>query len=67
MKEDAVAEKRRLAPYYFGGFSQGANTSSTSGVHSDELEAYMRRDSKIESSNGLSDAEVNSKPNGITA
>jgi len=51
IKEDKVAEKQRLAPYYFGGFSQGANTSNTEGVHSAELGQYMSKDSE---SNGLS-------------
>lgn len=53
VKEDKLAEKRRLAPYYFGGFSHGANTSDTTGVHSDELEKYMRHDSKINGTNGV--------------
>jgi homogentisate 1,2-dioxygenase len=30
-----------LAPYYFGGFSHGANTSDTEGVHSKELKPYL--------------------------
>ncbi|KAH9874017.1 hypothetical protein IAQ61_004645 [Plenodomus lingam] len=55
-KEDAIAEKRRLAPYYFGGFSHGANTSDTSGVHSEELEPYLRHDSKVNGANGMKSA-----------
>jgi homogentisate 1,2-dioxygenase len=38
VKEDKVVEKQRLAPYYFGGFSHGANTSDTEGVHSADLD-----------------------------
>ena len=41
VKEDKIAEKKRLAPYYFGGFSHGANSSDTEGVHSKELEPYL--------------------------
>ncbi|KAH7068457.1 RmlC-like cupin domain-containing protein [Paraphoma chrysanthemicola] len=52
IKEDKHAEKRRLAPYYFGGFSHGANTSDTEGVHSKELEKYLRGDSTINGING---------------
>jgi homogentisate 1,2-dioxygenase len=57
IKEDKIAEKQRLAPYYFGGFSHGANTSATEGVHSAELEKYLRRDSKVNGANG---ADANS-------
>lgn len=52
IKEDRAAEKRRLAPYYFGGFSHGANTSDTEGVHSAELGQYIRPDSKSNGVNG---------------
>jgi homogentisate 1,2-dioxygenase len=38
VKEDKIAEKKRLANYYFGGFSHGANTSDTEGVHSADLD-----------------------------
>lgn len=41
LKEDKIAEKRRLAPYYIGGFSHGANASDTEGVHSRELAPYL--------------------------
>ena len=41
VKQDKIAEKKRLAPYYFGGFSHGANTSETEGVHSKELAPYL--------------------------
>ena len=48
VKEDAIAEKKRLAPYYIGGFTHGANSSDTRGVHSEELAPYL---------NGVSGAE----------
>ncbi|KAF2730224.1 Homogentisate 1,2-dioxygenase [Polyplosphaeria fusca] len=54
LKEDKIAEKKRLAPYYFGGFSSGANTSATEGVHSKELKPYL---------NGA--AETNGTTNGV--
>ena len=59
MKQDKIAEKKRLAPYYIGGFSHGANASDTEGVHSEELAPY------------LSDAKLNgvrhdSLSNGVT-
>ncbi|KAJ4345468.1 uncharacterized protein N0V89_011599 [Didymosphaeria variabile] len=41
LKEDKIAEKKRLAPYYIGGFSHGANASDTEGVHSKELKPYL--------------------------
>lgn len=36
-----IAEKKRLAPYYIGGFAHGANSSDTEGVHSKELKEYL--------------------------
>jgi homogentisate 1,2-dioxygenase len=53
IKDDKIAEKKRLAPYYFGGFSNGANTSATEGVHSEELGQYLRDDSKSNGTNGV--------------
>lgn len=47
IKEDKLAEKQRLAPYYFGGFSHGANTSDTDGVHREELEPYLSGKAKV--------------------
>jgi hypothetical protein len=41
LKEDKIAEKKRLAPYYIGGFEHGANTSNTEGVHYRELKQYL--------------------------
>jgi homogentisate 1,2-dioxygenase len=41
LKKDKIAEKKRLAPYYIGGFSHGANASDTEGVHSKELKPYL--------------------------
>lgn len=67
VKEDKIHEKRRLAPYYFGGFSHGANTSDTEGVHSEELEQYLRRDSKINGTNGTNGTEDTNGTNGVTA
>lgn len=55
VKADKIAEKKRLAPYYFGGFSHGANTSETEGVHSEELAPYL---------NGT--AEPNGQTNGVS-
>jgi homogentisate 1,2-dioxygenase len=52
VKKDKVAEKRRLAPYYFGGFSHGANTSDTQGVHSEDLEQHTRQEAKVNGANG---------------
>lgn len=53
IKEDKLAEKQRLAPYYFGGFSHGANTSSTDGVHREELEPYLSEKAKMNGINGI--------------
>jgi homogentisate 1,2-dioxygenase len=53
IKEDKVAEKQRLAPYYFGGFSHGANTSDTDGVHREELEPYLSGKAKSNGTNGV--------------
>jgi homogentisate 1,2-dioxygenase len=53
IKDDKIAEKKRLAPYYFGGFSHGANTSSTGGVHSEELKQYLSPESKANGTNGV--------------
>ena len=40
-----------MAPYYFGGFSHGANTSDTEGVHSADL-SYKQVASKANGANG---------------
>ena len=48
VKKDAIAEKKRLAPYYIGGFTHGANSSDTQGVHSEELAPYLNGVSKTE-------------------
>lgn len=61
VKEDKIAAKQRLAPYYFGGFSHGANTSDTEGVHSAELEPYIRSTSKVNGANGTNGT------NGVTS
>lgn len=53
IKDDKIAEKQRLAPYYFGGFSHGANTSNTDGVHRDELEPYLRGHAKTNGTHGI--------------
>lgn len=53
IKDDKIAEKKRLAPYYFGGFSHGANTSNTEGVHAEELKQYLTSDSKANGTNGV--------------
>lgn len=53
IKDDKVAEKQRLAPYYFGGFSHGANTSDTDGVHRKELEPYLNGQAKTNGTNGV--------------
>jgi len=52
IKEDKIAEKQRLAPYFFGGFSHGANTSDTQGVHSEELKPYMSSKPETNGTNG---------------
>lgn len=41
IKQDKVAEKQRLASYYFGGFAHGANTRDDDGVHREEFEEYL--------------------------
>lgn len=41
VKADKIAEKKRLAPYYIGGFSHGPNSSDSEGVHSKELEQTL--------------------------
>jgi len=51
VKEDKISEKKRLAPYYFGGFSHGANTSDTEGVHSADLD-IKQLSSKVNGANG---------------
>jgi homogentisate 1,2-dioxygenase len=51
VKDDKIAEKKRLAPYYFGGFSHGANTSDTEGVHSADLD-IKHLNSKANGTNG---------------
>lgn len=59
LKVDAIAEKKRLAPYYIGGFAHGANSSDTQGVHSEELAPYLNGVSKTEElSNEDTPAEV---------
>jgi hypothetical protein len=59
LKEDAIAEKKRLAPYYIGGFTHGANSSDTQGVHSEELAPYLNGVSKTEElTNEVTPAEV---------
>jgi homogentisate 1,2-dioxygenase len=52
IKEDKLAEKQRLASYYFGGFSHGANTSNTEGVHSADL-GSKQTPSKANGTNGV--------------
>lgn len=51
VKEDKIAVKQRMAQYYFGGFSHGANTSDTEGVHSADLD-YKQVGSKVNGTNG---------------
>lgn len=59
LKKDAIAEKKRLAPYYIGGFTHGANSSDTQGVHSEELAPYLNGVSKTEElTNEVTPAEV---------
>ena len=59
VKEDAIAEKKRLTPYYIGGFTHGANSSDTQGVHSEELAPYLNGVSKTEElTNEVIPAEV---------
>jgi homogentisate 1,2-dioxygenase len=53
VKEDKIAEKRRLAPYYFGGFTHGANTSDTEGVHSADLDNYSSQNTKANGTNSV--------------
>jgi homogentisate 1,2-dioxygenase len=53
IKDDKIAEKKRLAPYYFGGFSHGANTSVIDGVHAEELKKYLSSESKTNGVNGV--------------
>ncbi|KAF2750992.1 homogentisate 1,2-dioxygenase [Sporormia fimetaria CBS 119925] len=52
VKQDKIAEKKRLAPYYIGGFSHGANASDTEGVHSKELEPYLNGTTNEAKNNG---------------
>jgi homogentisate 1,2-dioxygenase len=53
VKEDKIAEKHRLAPYYFGGFAHGANTTDSEGVHSADLDNYTSQETKA---NGINSA-----------
>jgi homogentisate 1,2-dioxygenase len=55
VKEDKIVEKQRLAPYYFGGFSHGANTSDIEGVHSADLDNYKQHEVKVNGANGTND------------
>lgn len=59
LKIDKIEEKKRLAPYYIGGFSRGANSSMTEGVHSKELAPYLESSQKNGSSNGVSKESTN--------
>jgi homogentisate 1,2-dioxygenase len=56
VKEDKIIEKQRIAPYYFGGFTHGANTSDTEGVHSADLDNYKHHEVKVNVANGTNDA-----------
>jgi homogentisate 1,2-dioxygenase len=67
VKQDKIAEKKRLAPYYIGGFEHGANTSDTEGVHSKELKPYLNG-TRTEATNGSTTTEATdgSTTNGAT-
>ena len=53
IKQDKIAEKQRLAPYYFGGFMHGANTRDDDGVHKEEFEEYLGKVKGVNGVNGV--------------
>lgn len=65
VKADKIAEKKRLAPYYFGGFSHGANTSATEGVHSEEMKPYLNGglQPQTNQTNGIAHSATNGATN----